>query len=510
MLSNKRTTKILASVLTLALLAGAALYWYVSTRDEREYSLTTYRGHCATCHGDNLKGSSSGPNLLATELARGEDLQSLMASISADTSAHRSLNLPQDPEKKTIKALAIYISERRQDYPAIPYSYTHRFTPGSYGSMHHRFRVETFAELAGRPYSIAPLPTGEILVSERVRGLSVVNAAGIQGAPIANAPPVHDKFLSVQGAYVGWGQYLDIALHPDYARNGWVYLAYTDRCGSDCVLPVPQTMVKVVRGRVVDGEWQDQQTIWSVHKEYYTVVPDNVAGGRLGFDNNGHIYISVGGKAPYKNLHIMDTPFGKIHRVRDDGVVPRDNPFWMPADQREASSTRHTVWSYGHRTTQGLEGHPLNGEIWSTEMGPRGGDEVNLIQRGGNYGWPLYTRGLDYDSTEVSIGKDLGLDFAEEDTVAPVFDFTPAPAISNLTFHRGERFHNWKNDILVGSLKAMALYRLRIEDGVVLDQETLAKGIGRIRDVEMGADGLVYLAVEHGDNGSILRLVPVD
>ena len=307
---------------------------------------------------------------------------------------------------------------------------------------------------------------------------------------------------------MGWGQFLDVALHPQYEDNGWIYLSFTDRCPFNCGSPIPQTMVKVIRGRIKGGNWVDEETIWSVDRDYYTVVPDGVAGGRLAFDKAGHLYITVGGKAAYGNLHIMDTPYGKIHRVREDGAVPEDNPFWVPADQREDSSTRHTVWSYGHRTTQGLEAHPLNGEIWSTEMGPRGGDEVNLISKGGNYGWPLYTNGLDYDSTEVSIGKDLGLEFPESATVAPIVDFTPAPAISNLTIHHGQRFPGWRNDLLVGSLKAMAIYRLRIEDGVLIEKETLAKELGRIRDVAMGADGLVYIAVEHGDVGSILRLVP--
>ena len=141
-------------------------------------------------------------------------------------------------------------------------------------------------------------------------------------------------------------------------------------------------------------------------------------------------------------------------------------------------------------------------------MGPRGGDEVNKIIAGGNYGWPLYTYGLDYDSTEISIGKDLGLDFPIEETVLPVVDFTPAPALSNLTFHNGDRFPDWGNDILIGSLKALTVYRLRIKDGQLLEQEKLVTELGRIRDIEMGADGLVYIAIEHGDTGSIIRLVP--
>ena len=140
-------------------------------------------------------------------------------------------------------------------------------------------------------------------------------------------------------------------------------------------------------------------------------MPDGVAGGRLAFDANADLYITVGGKATYDNLHVLDTPYGKIHRVHDDGRIPTDNPFWKPENKLSETSTRNTVYSYGHRTTQGLSADPQTGLIWSSEMGPRGGDEINRIVAGGNYGWPLYTNGLDYDAEPISIGKDLGLDF---------------------------------------------------------------------------------------------------
>ena len=161
----------------------------------------------------------------------------------------------------------------------------------------------------------------------------------------------------------------------------------------------------------------------------------------------------------------MDAPTGKIHRVRQDGTVPEDNPFWVPDAERDPTSTRHTVYSYGHRTAQGLEIEPRTGRLWSTEMGPRGENEINLIESGGNYGWPLYTNGLDYDGEPVTIGTDLGLDFPVEETVLPVVDYTPAPAISSFAFHRGSAFPDWAGDMLVGTLKAQTLYRVRIRDG---------------------------------------------
>ena len=261
------------------------------------------------------------------------------------------------------------------------------------------------------------------------------------------------------------------------------------------------------KGQTRRNRWVDSEEIWSVNKSRYTVVPDAVASGRLTFDHDGHLYVTVGGKSSYDNLHNMDTPYGKIHRIRDDGSIPADNPFWQktPID---ITSTRNTVWSYGHRTAQGLATNPLDGTIWATEMGPRGGDEVNLIKRGGNYGWPLYTEGLNYNAEYIKIGQELGLDFDISETITPIVDFTPAPSLSNFTFYYGNQFPAWRNDLLIGSLRAQTLFRIRIENNKAVDKERLLTRLGRIRDVEMGTDGFVYLLIEHDETGSLLRIRP--
>lgn len=504
-----KTKKIIGFCLVVFCIAAAVGIWFVATKDQREFSKVTYAQNCMNCHAADLKGTRQGSDLLASTLKYGEETDALIRSIQS-LEPHKRLAWPHDFPATGIKALALFVSEHRQQYPSVSDSYQHKFEAQTIRSDYYTFRVEKFADLASRPYSIAPRQDGSILVSEKVRGLSIVDANGQQGELLAGLPTIYDKLFDVDGAYVGWGHALEVALHPNYDENGWIYLSFADRCQLDCGSPVPQSMVKVIRGRIKENNWVDEELIWSVDTAYYTVVPDAVAGGRLAFDNAGYLYITVGGKSFYKHLHNMNTPYGKIHRVKDDGTVPNDNPFWAPVAQRDADSTRHTVWSYGHRTTQGLTEHPVNGEIWASEMGPRGGDEINHIMKGGNYGWPLYTNGLDYDSTEITIGKDLGLDFPIEDTVLPAVDFTPAPALSNVAFHQGDVFPLWQNDMLAGSLKAMSIYRLRFENGNLEEKETLATNIGRIRDIEMGADGLVYVAIEHGDTGSIVRLVPTD
>lgn len=484
-------------------------YWRFATRDSREPSLVAWNEHCASCHGNAMEGAVLGPALVDAQLGHGDSVAELMAVIADGIPGTAMVGWKDGLSPQRIKGLALLISERRQMFPSTEESYG-KEPHGSrlIHSRHHTFRLERVATLESRPYSLAAMPNGEILVAEKARGLSLIGADGKQRQLIRDTPRVWEPFASVGGSWVNWGSVLDIALHPEFEKNGWIYLSHTDRCQLSCGWPIPATMVRVVRGRIRDGAWVDQELIWSVHEDHYTPVPDAVAGGRLAFDGRGDLFITIGGKNVYDKLHQLDTPFGKIHRVRDDGSVPSDNPFWIAPEKRAASSTIHTVWSYGHRTSQGLDAHPATGEVWNTEMGPRGGDEVNRILKGQNYGWPLYTNGLDYNGEEVSIGKDLGLDFPVEETILPVVDFTPAPAVSNFTFHDGPLFPGWKHDLLVGSLKAGTLYRLRIEGRQLIEQEKLITDFGRIRDVGMSTDGAVYIALEHDDTGSLWRMLP--
>jgi glucose/arabinose dehydrogenase len=507
----KRWHKIVLGLLAIGIAGAAFGAWYLSTRDAREPSFVAWHANCATCHGADLRGTALAASLIDAPLKHGDSVEEMMAVIAGDAVEAHKADWQGELSPQLTKALALYISEHRQKFPKTSASYT-MTPPGdrSIRSQHHDFRLERVTELVSRPYSIAPMPDGRLLVAEKIRGLSIIDASGQQGSVVTGTPETWEPLLTVQGNWLNLGIVLDVELHPNYAENGWVYLSHTEHCFTGCGWVVPGTMARVIRGRIQRGQWVDEEEIWSVHKDHYTPVPDGVAAGRLAFDKEGHLFVIVGGKNTYDKLHDLNTPYGKVHRVNDDGTVPEDNPFWLPAEARPEGSTIHTVWSYGHRTGQGLDAHPITGAIWNTEMGPRGGDEINHIQRGKNYGWPLYTNGLDYSGEEVSIGRELGLDFALEDTVLPVVDFTPAPAISNFTFHQGNAFPNWGDDLLVGSLKAATLYRVRIKDAVLVEQEKLVTDFGRIRDVAMGADGLVYIAIEHNENGSIWRLVPIN
>jgi glucose/arabinose dehydrogenase len=475
--------------------------------------LQPYRENCSVCHGENLEGAAQGTPLVGVELKHGDSIAAITKSISD--------GVPQTPmpawsatlDETRIRRLAIFIGEKRANFtytdfkvgepPPIP--------EGKIASEEHPFRVETVATGIDRlPYSIAPLPDGRILLTEKARGLRIVGKNGELSELIRSTPQAYDDGFAIPGLKIvyGMGYLLDVRLAPDYAKSGWIYLSYTDRC-SDCnaasrQFKRPVSMNALVRGRIKDGEWVDQQTIWKTDIENYTGMPDMAAGGRIAFDGKGHVFLSVGIKdnSEFAGVQDLGLPYGKIHRVNLDGSVPADNPFAGKA------GALATIWSYGHRSPEGLEFDSRTGQLWETEMGQRGGDEVNLLLPGKNYGWPLHSKGLKYDGTPVDYGKTLGIEPDLKAIEEPVVDFTPSPAVSSFAFYDAKAFPRWRRNMLVGSLKATELYRVVVDGNRAVHVETLLKGLGRIRDVAVGPDGLVYLLLEHASGGRIVRLVP--
>jgi glucose/arabinose dehydrogenase len=199
----------------------------------------------------------------------------------------------------------------------------------------------------------------------------------------------------------------------------------------------------------------------------------------------------------------LGLPYGKILRLNDDGGIPTDNPFVA------APGALPSIWTYGHRSVQGLAFNAVTGEHWSTEMGPRGGDELNRLIPGGNYGWPVFTSGVNYDGRPVDVADKLGIDLAREDAIFPVVDLTPSPAISSLIFYSGREFSGWQNDILVGTLRATDLWRMEVRDDEVVHRERLLEDLARFRDIEEGPNGELYILIEHASGGRIIRLIPV-
>ena len=485
-----------------------------------------FKEQCAACHGETLQGSGQGPALVGEQLKHGDTVKDLNRSIKK---GYQSTGMPAWASilsTAKIKSLSLYIITQRQN-AKVNHSKKNnvpvKMPDGVIKTEQHGFEIETLAAgLHPRPYSIAPLPDGRILLSEKRRGLSIISKDGAQSKLVQGLPQIFDDLYAgvdannplhtVEGHIydftldlgVGWMH--EVAIHPDYEKNGWIYIQYGDRCSTcnklsrDTSLPV--SMNRLIRGRIKEGVWVDEQTLWKADIETYTQEKDMLAGGRISFDNQGHVFISVGAKVvSHLGGQDLNLPYGKIHRLHDDGRIPKDNPFY------NTPNALKSIWTYGHRNPQGLEFNRESKQLWGTEHGPRGGDEINLLLPGGNFGWPLYSKGVNYDGTPVDNGSALGITWSLDDIEQPVVDLTPSPAISSFVFYQGNEFPNWRDSIIAGSLKAQELYRVVIKDNKAVHKELLIKGIGRIRDVEIGFDGLLYLLIENGKEGQIVRLV---
>lgn len=355
---------------------------------------------------------------------------------------------------------------------------------GTFIGAGHRFRLEPVAEAPAEIWAMAFLPDGSIIVTQKNGYLHVFRDRERIG-PILGTPAVWNRS---QGGMLG------IAIHPDYVHNGWIYLAFSDVGPGEGMAST--TMTRIVRGRLAGRRWVDQQDIFRAEPEFYSTAYAHF-GGRMVL-SNGFVYFTIGDRTVMSMAQHLGCPVGKIHRLRDDGTVPDDNPFVGRDDALPS------LWSYGHRNPQGLTLHPETGAVWSAEHGPRGGDELNLIERGANYGWPLATHGINYDGTVLAESP------YREGTVPPVHHWTPSIAVSQIAFYRGNQFPNWRGHVLAASLGAQEL-RLVHMDGnrATGTEEVLFKGFGRIRDVTIGPDGFPYIALNH-PNGTIYRLVPLE
>ena len=466
-----------------------------------------FKKRCAVCHGENLQGSGIGPALVGSRLKYGEVREKIIKSIQE---GYPDAGMPAWSSILSVdemQNMSLYIAEMRQlaDLGKLESSIAPVKLPQNIiKSEQHDYRVEVVIdELQNRLYSIAPLPDGRILLSEKKRGLSIISTDGIQSNLIQGLPTIYDDGFGDEG--IGW--MYDVAIDPDYKNNGWIYIQYGDRC-SDCNTlsresGQPVSMNKLIRGRIKNGAWVSEQVLWSADIETYSSTTDKTAGGRICFDNQGHIFFSVGMKGPgfYPGIQDLSRPYGKIYRLYHNGNIPKDNPFYNTADALKG------IWSFGHRSPQGLEFNPVTSDLWGTEQGPRGGDEINLLVPGGNFGWPLYSKGVHYDGRPVDQGKVLGINWTLDEIIQPVVDLTPSPAISSFIFYHGKGFSGWENDIIAGTLKTQELYRFVIEGDKAVHKEILFKGFGRIRDIEIGFDGELYLAVENGSEGQVIRLV---
>lgn len=349
----------------------------------------------------------------------------------------------------------------------------------AHASRLHDFRVVTLTQGLEFPWGLAFLPDGRMLVTERPGRLRIVGADGrLDPRPVAGLPPI---------AAVGQGGLLDVALHPGHAQNGLIYLSYAG--------PGPGGQgTEVLRGRLDGHALRDIQVLFRMRPKTPAVQH---FGSRLAFDRQGYLYITLGDRGDMQRAQRLDDHAGSVIRLHDDGRVPADNPF---VGRPGALPEKFTL---GNRNLQGAALHPTTGELWTHEHGPQGGDEVNIVRAGANYGWPVITYGVNYGS-----GTQIGEGTHKPGMAQPLWVWTPSIAPSGMAFYTGDRFPKWRGHLFVGALRGEQLVRLEVDNERVLREERLLEGkLGRIRDVRGGPDGLIYLLTDSGD-GRLLRLEP--
>jgi glucose/arabinose dehydrogenase len=344
-------------------------------------------------------------------------------------------------------------------------------------SIESGLKVETFASGLDHPWGIAIMPDDRMLVTERPGRLRIVDRQGTVSAPLAGVPRVLAE---------GQGGLLDVALDPAFAQNRTIYLSYAEPADNGTA------GTAVARARLAETGLLDVQVIY---RQEPKVSGGNHFGSRVVFAPDGKIFVTQGERFNYRNqAQDLNSLLGKVVRINPDGTIPRDNPFVG------RGGARPEIWSYGHRNMQGAAIEPGTGRLWTMEHGAAGGDELNHPEPGKNYGWPVITYGRDYNGMRIGEGA------VKEGMEQPVFYWDPVIAPSGITFYTGDKFPGWKGDLLIASLGREALVRLKLRGSAVALEERYGMG-ARIRDVQQGNDGLLYLATDE-QRGRILRVSP--
>ncbi len=359
----------------------------------------------------------------------------------------------------------------------------------TYRSAYHGYRLVKVVEGLVNPWSIAFLPGGDMLVTERPGRLRIVRNGALLPQAVEGVPAVLAQ---------GQGGLLEVAPHPSFATNRLLYLSYSKPIGDG-----KEATTAVIRGRFENDRLTAIEPIFEA-----ATKGNGHYGCKLAFDRQGYLFITIGDRQalPAGDLEAhpaqdLSNHHGVTVRLHDDGRVPADNPFVS------RQGARPEIWSYGHRNAQGLAINHETGDVWETEHGPQGGDELNLVKAGANYGWPVVGFGVNYRT-----GAAIHAGTLREGTEQPVHVWVPSIGASGLILYTGDRFPEWKGNLLAGGLAGEQITRFTLEGTRVMNTETLVQRHGRVRDIRQGPDGLIYIAIDHrqGEPTAILRMEPVN
>lgn len=438
-----------------------------------------YTQYCAGCHGPTLQGGSAA-SLIDDEWKHGSDDASISRTILEGVAGTPMAPFRNILDDQAVRQLVFHIRQQAAAAKGRPQV---QVDPDGHvvKSERQTVKLEVVGKGLETPWAIAFLPGGRMLVTERPGRLRIIDKGRLL-PPVSGTPAVWARQD---------GGMFDVEVHPDFERTGWIYLSYAEPG------PNATSMTAIVRGHIKDNTWVDQQAIYKAPPALFSAANVHY-GSRFAFDREGRLFYSIGDRGTAEDAQDFSKPAGKIHRVNDDGSVPKDNPFVGQPGAIE------TIWSYGHRNPQGLAFDEA-GRLWASEHGPRGGDEVNLIERGRNYGWPL-----------VSYGLEPGITKSEQEGMqSPAAYWNPSIGPAGIMVASSERYSAWRGSLFLAALAGQHLRRVEISGDKVVRQEVVFDEFGRVRDIVTGPDGFIYVSLNLPGQrlsdttaGVIVRLVP--
>jgi glucose/arabinose dehydrogenase len=463
---------------TLSLLLQFGFYLQLNAQELSD-PLEIYNEYCSNCHGPNFQGGNA-QSLVDGVWQFGGERNYMFRNIKFGI---QHLGMPAYEESLSddqIQSLVTFLMEKEKEAGA-----TRPPTPEKIVTQDYNVKVEVFADSLEIPWSIDFINESTALITERPGRLRMVKDGQLMPGELQGIPEV---------LHAGQGGLMDVAIDPNFDENGYIYLSYSHELTNESEGDRTPAMTRVVRGQLMGNIWTNEQVIFEAPEETYRTTRHHY-GCRIVFDDQGHLYFSIGDRGAQDQAQDITRPNGKIHRVKKDGSIPIDNPFAAEPDAIKS------IFSFGNRNPQGLAIHPETDQLWETEHGPFGGDELNLIEAGKNYGWPVITYGRNYNGTIITEEKE------KEGMEQPVLYWKPSIAVCGLDFYRGELFEKWKNKLMVGALKYEEVKLLHIENNRVIHEQTIVKNLGRVRDVQTGPDGAVYVVLNNTDK--VVRLTPV-
>lgn len=439
-----------------------------------------YAIHCAACHGVDMKGANAG-SLIDDTFLYGRTKQKHRGNILYGIQGTDMIGWKHLLSNGEARELVDYIFAK----PALAGGTQKRMpeiVTSELGSLRAEPWIDTGLDI---PWGLEFTGPNSALVTQRGGELRVITDGLLNPDPVAGLPAT---YVHADGGM------MDLTLDPEYTKNGWIYIAHAHSI-DDPTVRESRAMTRVIRGRIRGHRWVDQEVVFQVRDELYHSSPVRW-GARFIWDPEGNLIFTIGDRGREHDSQDPGKPSGKIYRIRPDGSIPAGNPFI------DVPGALPQVFSIGNRNAQGLSYHPVTGDLWATEHGPMGGDELNVIVPGANYGWPVATFGIGYSGETVStLTSAPGI-------VNPIYQWTPSVAICPAEFYEGDAIPAWQGHLIMGSLALEGLYRFEIEGQRVIQQETIFRNYGRVRDLKTGPDGALYIVFNSPDR--IVRLSSAD